>query len=161
METSTVLGWVGVGFGFLGLMGAAFCADELNKTRKMLGVATGKISEMSQVDIDKALVDDLVKKAVQTKAGEVVRNAAQSVKDDVTADIRNRVKQSVSGFAGEINKKVAKQIADEMSHVDRDEIVDEVIKRTTEKLVDKLGEDLDNEVGRIGKIYKGIAAALQ
>ena len=39
--------------------------------------------------------------------------------------------------------------------------ISQVMDATTDKLIDKLGDDLDHEVGKMGKIYKGIAAVLQ
>ena len=154
---------VGLSFGIAGLSlgGMVYSGLQARSMRKMITGSAERIAQMSQVDIDRRLVDQMVQKAVRDQAGSAARAAADRAANDVLADMRNRVKQAVANQTSEINKKVAMTIADEMENVCRDDIVEEVISQTTEHLVDKLGEDLDNEVGRIGKIYKGIAAALQ
>ena len=154
---------IGLGFGIAGLsiMGMAYSGFQARSMKRMIAGSTERISQLSQVDIDHRLVDQMMQKAVREQAGVAARSAADKVQHDVMADMKNRVRQAVSNQASEINKRVAMTIADEMEDVSKDEIIEEVISATTEKLVDKLGEELDDEVGRIGKIYKGIAAALQ
>jgi len=152
---------ISVGTAFLSLMGVVYCAEETHQMRDMIAGSTERIREMSHVDIDKRMVDQMVQKAVREQAGNAVRGAAEKVEHDMMADIRNRVKQAVQNQTNDIGKKVAKQVGDEIADISRDEIMDSVIQEVTDQLVEKLSDDLDNEVGRIGKIYTGIAAALR
>lgn len=154
---------IGLGFGIAGLSlgGMVYSGLQVRSMKKMIAGSTERISQLSHVDIDKRLVDQMVQKAVRDQAGSAARFAADKVSHDVLADMRNRVKQAVNNQASEINKRVAMTIADEMEDISKDQIMEDVISATTEKLVDKLGDELDSEVGRIGKIYQGIAAALR
>ena len=52
-------------------------------------------------------------------------------------------------------------MSEEIEDISRDEIMDTVIQEVTDQLIEKLSSDLDNEVGKVGKIYQGIAAALR
>lgn len=145
----------------LSTFGVVYTSMQTRNMRKMIAGSTERIANLSHVDIDRRMVEQMIQKSVRDQAGAAAREAADKVQHDVAADLKNRVKQIIGNQASEINRKVASTIADEMADINRDDIVEEVISQTTEKLVDKLGDDLDNEVGRIGKIYKGIAAALQ
>lgn len=145
----------------LSTLGVVYTSMQTRSMRKMIAGSTERIANLSHVDIDRRMVEQMIQKSVRDQAGAAAREAADKVQHDVAADLKNRVKQIIGNQTQEINRKVASTIADEMAEINRDDIVEEVISQTTEKLVDKLGDDLDNEVGRIGKIYKGIAAALQ
>lgn len=149
-----------VGLGLLSFGCAAFSANEANASRKMIQGATDRISRMSRIDIDQGIVDKAVGDAIYRKSAEAVNRAAKSAENRMMNDIQNRVRQAIEKSAGNINERVARKIAQEMASVERDEIMNEVIKKTTEALVEKLGDELDGEVGRIGKIYQGIAAAI-
>ena len=153
---------IGLGFGIAGVsvLGVTYTSFQARAMKRMIAGSAERISQMSHVDIDRRLVDQLVQKSVREQAGSACRNAADSVRSEIMADMRNRIKQAVQNQTASINKQVAKTIADEMAEVNRDEIIENVISATTERLVEKLGDELDAEVGRIGKIYKGIAAAL-
>ena len=160
-NTKNILIGLFAGIAGLSVLGVTYTSLQARAMKKMIAGSAERISQMSHVDIDKRLVDQLVQKSVREQAGTACRNAADSARNEIMADMRNRVKQAVQNQASSINKQVAKTIADEMAEVNKDEIIEEVISATTERLVDKLGDELDCEVGRIGKIYKGIAAALQ
>lgn len=150
-----------LGAAALSLLGIGYCSGEMRKMQKMIAGSSERIRELSHVDIDRHLVDQMMQKAVREQAGSVAREAADKVEHDLLADIRNRVKQAVSNQTNEIGKKVAKQITEEIADISHDEIMDNVIQEVTDKLVEKLSDDLDDEVGRVGKIYQEIAAALR
>ncbi len=150
-----------IGAAVVSLFGIAVCADKMNTMQKMIAGSTERINQMTHVDLDKRMVDQMVQKAVREQSGSVVRDAASKVEHDMMADIRNRVKQAVQNQTNEISKKVSKKVAEEIADISRDEIMDTVIQEVTDKLVEKLSDDLDEEVGRVGKIYQGIAAALR
>ena len=164
MEKETkrkVIVGVSVGAAVLSLFGVACCLDETRQIKNIVAGSSERIREMSHVDIDKRMVDQMVRDSVKSQAGSVVRDAAQRVEHDTMADIRNRVKQAVQNQTERISKDVSAKLADEISGISRDDIIDEVVKEVTDKLVEKLSDDLDNEVGRIGKIFQGIAATLK
>lgn len=150
-----------IGAAALSLFGIGFCVNRMNTMQEMLGASTEHIKSMSHVDIDKRMVDRLVEQSVKEQTSKVAQSAANRVVNDMANDIRNRVKQSVGNQTAKIHDKVSKALADEIAQMDKDEIIDDVVKATTDQLIEKLSDDLDNEVGRVGKIYKGIAAALQ
>lgn len=156
-----IIAGVGVVSGIVGMCVADKCYNEVTECRKILGDSEKRIREMSHVDIDQHIVNETMRKVVKEKAGEAVNSARRMIENDMSADLRNRVKQVVGNKSDEINRKVAEQLAKEMAEVDKDEITSQVIEATTEKLIDKLSDDLDKEVGKIGKVYKGIAAIMQ
>lgn len=129
-------------------------------SRRAIRGSTERLSRMSHVDIDKAIVDKALSEAVRNKSGEAVREAAARAENRMRADIGNRVHQAVSESMKKINREVANRLTLELSDVERDDIIRDVISQTTDALVEKLEENLDEEVGKIGKIYQGIAAAI-
>ena len=155
------LAWVGFGVGVMGIAAAAYSMDQANACKRMISDSQKRISELTNVDVDQYIVNEAVRKAVREQASEAVGHARRQIEKDMSADLRNRIKQAVGNKTEEINKQVADQLAKEMDAVDKDEIISQVMDATTDKLIDKLGDDLDHEVGKIGKIYKGIAAVLQ
>ena len=160
-NTKNILIGLGFGIAALSIGGMTYSCHQTRSMKRMIAGSAERIAQLSQVDIDRRLVDQMTQKAVRDQASYAARAAADKVSGEVLADMRNRVKQAINNQASSINKRVAEKIAEEMEDVSRDEIFEEVISATTEKLVDKLSDELDNEVGRIGKIYKGSAAALQ
>lgn len=164
MKNETVMAIIagaGVVSGIIGMCVADKCYNEVAECRKLLGDSEKRIRELSSVDIDQHIVNETMRKVVKEKAGEAVNSARRMIENDMSADLRNRVKQVIGNKSDEINRKVAEQLAKEMAEVDKDEITSQVIEATTEKLIDKLSDDLDKEVGKIGKVYKGIAAIMQ
>lgn len=160
METKWIVGG-SLAVAGLSLVAAALSASEVLRSRKLIGDATERISQLSHVEIDQRLVDQAVRDSIRTQSHAAVERAAKSAENRMNGDISNRVKQAVEKCMSGINERVAKKIASEMTDVERDEIMDEVISKTTDALVEKLGDELDGEIGRIGKIYQGIAAAIK
>ena len=154
-------GVFGITTGVLGLTGVGICMRRTNTMKQIIAGSAERIKDLSHVDIDHRMVESMIQKSVREQAGTVARDAADKIRHEVESDLKNRVKQVIGNQTAEINKQVAKAVSDEMAKVNRDDIIEDVVAQTTEKLVDKLSEELDAEVGRIGKIYKGIAAALQ
>lgn len=160
-KTKNIIVGVSIGTAILSLLGISYCADQMNAVKSMVGASTERIRNLSHVDIDRGMVDRMVEDSVRKQAGDAARAAAMKAKDEIMTDMRNRVKQAVNNQKGEIAKKVAAKFAEEISETDKNDIISDVIDATTDKLIEKLGDDLDSEVGRIGKIYKGIAAVMQ
>ena len=144
--------------GVTGLTCLGYSIYQVRSMRRVLLGSAQKINELSHVDIDQAVVDNMVKKAVKEQATTVASKAATKACDIVTADMINRVKQLVSNKQGEIETQLATEILDMITKADKNEIVEDVTEKASEMLVEKLGDDLDAEVGRMGKIYKGIVA---
>ena len=160
-EKVTVGFWICLGSSLLCLLGMGYSWTQVRNIRRMVAGSTERIREMSHVDIDRRMVDQMIQKAVREQAGIAARDAADKAGHDIMADMKNRVRQAVQNQTGELTKKVAQKMADEIYDIKREEIVDDVVSATTEKLVDKLGDELDNEVGKIGKVFTGIAAAMR
>jgi hypothetical protein len=141
---------------------AGACLSELSASRKLLGDSTERIRNMSHVEIDQRVINDAVSKVVREKSGDAVRAAVTRVESATNADIQNRVRQAVEKQYGRIGSKVAKRIAEELeSDTVYSDIRDEVVSQAVDKLNEKLSDELDSEIGKIGKVYQGIAAVLK
>ena len=148
-------GMVGIGLGAVGF--GCYCAHQTKVCRELIGAASTRIAEMSQVDIDQSIVDRAVEKAVREQSGNAVNRALSRIEEQTKADLRNRVKQAVANASEKINSRVALQLVKETEELSADEIRKDVVEQATEKLVEKLAEELDDEVGKIGEVYLNIA----
>lgn len=164
MSEKTIGFFVGISGIIIGAIGAGCAAHAMNqadKCRRIIDESGRRIRDLSQVEIDRHIVDRLVRESVTEQAKKAVHSARKNIEDEMTADLRNKVRDIIGDKTKEINDKVAEQLAKQMAQTDTDDIIRDVTSATTEKLIDKLSDDLDNEVGKIGKIYKGIAAMMQ
>ena len=150
---------IGVGLGALGL--GLYCGRQTRICRELIGSANRRIADMSNVDIDQNIINRAVEKAVREQSGSAVNAAVARIEEQTKADIRNRVKQAVGNATEKINARVATQIAKQTEELCVDDIKEDVVKHTTEMLVEKLSDDLDNEIGKIGKVYLSIANAIK
>lgn len=142
----------------LSVFGIAYSCNQTRAMRCAVLGSAEKIKDLTHIDIDQDMVDHLVQKSVKEQASSVAHEAANKIRTEYANDLRNRVGQCLKLKSSDIEKQVAKEIRDQISGMDKNDIISDVVDRTTELLADKLSEDLDAEVGRIGKIYKGIAA---
>ena len=145
----------------LSTAGAVYSAVENRSIRKMVSGSTERIKNLSTIDIDQKMVDMMVKKAVHDKSAQAVTTAADAIKHDMMADIKNRVKQAVSNQTSSLTEDVAKKFTDEIASISRDDIRSDVVTNVTEKLTEKLSNELDGEIGRVVKVAQGITAALR
>ena len=153
-----IIALTGTAIGVTGLACFGYSIHQVHSMRKMLLGSAEKIAGMSHVDIDQAMVDNMVKKAVKEQSYEVAVKAANKAYETTTANMTNQVKQLVQNKKSDIEDQLAKEVLGQITKADKHDILEEVTEKASEMLVEKLGDDLDAEVGRMGKIYKGIVA---
>ena len=144
----------------LSLTGFGYSVSQMRAMRKAIINSTERIKDMAQVDIDQKMVDTLVRKAVCEQAGTVAKNAANRAANEFTADMKNRVKQFLNNRVVDIDGQIARHLTDNITGLDKQQILDDVTSQATDMLIEKLGNDLDGEVGKIGQVYKGLAAIM-
>lgn len=144
----------------LSLTGFGYSVSQMRAMRKAVINSTERIKDMTQIDIDQKMVDTLVRKAVREQAGTVAQNAANRAANEFTADMKNRVKQFLNNRVVDIDGQIAKHLTDNITGLDKQQILEDVTSQATDMLVEKLGNDLDGEVGKIGQVYKGLAAIM-
>lgn len=153
-----IIASAGTVVGVTGLICLGYSVHQVRSMRRVLLGSAEKIAELSHVDIDQTIVNNMVKKAVQEQASAAAAKAANKAVDVCGADMINRVKQILQNKKIDIETQLSDEILKQISQTDKDDIIDDVTEKASEMLVEKLGEDLNAEIGRMGKIYKGIAA---
>lgn len=142
------------------VIGCCYCHDQMTECKELVSGAVGRLKDVSNIDVDKHLVDRAVNTAAREAANKAVEQASKGVFAESKQEIRNRVKQAVEAATSKLNDAVAAKMAAEVEEIDKDEIIKTVVASTTETLTEKLEEDIGDEMTKVGEIYKNIVEAL-
>ena len=160
MEKSTVVAITGASLGVIGLTCLGYSMSQIHSMRTILLGSAKRINELSHVDIDQEMVNNMVKRSVKDQASTVAEKAATVVAKSCTNDMTNRIKSLLGNKKMDIEKMLSDEVLKQISETDKHEIVEKVTAKASEMLAERLSNDLDSNVGRMGKIYSGLMAMM-
>lgn len=131
---------------FGGLMGLAgvcyglYQSWKAGETSKKIDMTIQEVSEKANMDIEKAMVDKAIERAVEREVRTAITDVSRRVRDDIKSEITKEVKREVEQQYKAISEEVTKKISDEVASIDEESFRAKV-QRNAERAIEKKVED--------------------
>lgn len=148
--------------------GTAYCVHTVRESRDLIDFAVSKVGEGVDVEVSNELVQAAIKQSAEQQVKRVVIAAAAQANMDISEKTTTEVKRAVTDSYDKIMGEVSDRVAKECEKVNRSDILDDVRKSATNKLVEKLDGNLDaitdeytKNLNNMGKVYEALATKLE
>lgn len=158
---------VGLGAVIFGIAGVGYgigCRKRMNDTCDKINAKVAEISDNVDVDIPEAIIKVAVDNAVKEEVKYQVRNTTIKVVADIESSIKHQIRDAVEEKYSDITKLVGAQVVKEVSNMDLSKLRKQIREDATEKVSDKLENELDdivekftNNLDSISTIYEKVA----
>ena len=146
-----------------GLALSAYLYAKLNQMSKALDTSVKNLDTLTELDIEKAVVERAVEKAVEREVEKTVRCVSQEVWIEMTSQVRSEVNKCYSDMSASVKDKIAEQVAE----ISMDELTLDVKEKAKENALkkfdgslDELLEKFNGNLNNIHKIYGSIAESM-
>lgn len=131
------IGALGIFGGFVGLAYGYFQYKSNKKTAQKLDMAIEEMSQKLPIDIEKAVIEKAVQKAVDREVRSSVQLTSSELKDGIRNDMKAKIQKDVDEAYGDLKGDVEEHIKRQVSAIDIDglksdikqEVKDEVFKK--------------------------------
>lgn len=153
--------------GLIGVAGAMYCGIQVHQMKKLVGGAVKHISDMTEVTVQDALVENAISNAAAREANNVASRVMRSVEKDISEQTAKKISDAVAQSYSKIKSGVAETVAKKVADIDIHEIQEEATEKAKEMLLSKFDGKLDGlmtdyqrNLDNVGKIYQSIAASM-
>lgn len=141
---------------------------KLNKIAKMLGVSVMELSKKTNIDVDKALIDEAIQTAVKREVDRAVGTASRMAVMEVSSDLRSQVRIAVEQIYSRIEEDVSKELASRVKlSIDMDGLAKDVVNKAKKDIqakfdgkLDDILVDFNQNLSNVSKIYSSIAGTV-
>lgn len=148
--------------------GTAYCVHEVRESHDLVNFAVSKVGDNVEVEVSNELIQAAIQQSAEQQVKRVVAAAVAQAGMDISDKTATEVKRAVTDSYDKIMGEVSTQVAKECEKINRGDILDEVRKSATNKLVEKLDSNLDavtdeytKNLNNMGKIYEALATKLE
>ena len=135
-------------------------SNSLDKTIK-------EVSEMTEVEIEDAMIEAAVERRVNVEVGKAVAAATTKIVSDLESDMRDDIKADVDKEKEFLQDSVKDKIEKEVKKINFDDLRRDVVKEAKEAAAKKFESDLDDvlekyneNLEKVTKIYSNISASM-
>lgn len=151
----------------LSVMTALYCRKQLKSATKLINKAAEKISDVTIVDVNQAIVDSAIRNSVDREVKHAISRTLRLCEDEIINESSKRVNAAVQQSYGKISKAVTDSIAKAAAKVDQNEIMEAATEKAKELLLERFDGKLDGlmadyqrNLDNVGKIYQSIASSM-
>ena len=148
--------------------GTVVCVHEVRKSKNMIDFAVKDASELVNIEVSDALIEEAVKNAANCQ----IRKSVQAAADEASRQIRDetsaQVEEAVRDARRQISDSVSNKLEEECRKINEHEIMKEIRDKAADKLADKLDKNLDTitdeyskNLSNMGRVYEALADKLQ
>lgn len=148
--------------------GAAYCVHTVRESRDLVSFAVSKVGDGVNVEISDELVQEAIKQSAEQQVKRVVVAAATQASMDISEKTATEVKRAVADSYDKITDEVSTRVAKECDKINHGDILSDIRKEATVKLVEKMDGNLDTitdeytkNLNNMGKIYEALATKLE
>ena len=102
--------------------------------------AIGKVSRMTDVEIEDSIIEQAVKKAVEAKADDLVKKSEKSMNEQ----IGSQVKKVIDARTKEVSDRVTSKLNHMVDSMGIQELKNQVLKNASKHIRERLDSDMDD-----------------
>ena len=167
MTVKDVVAFVGVGVAAVGGVYAVKMCKKLYDLSQKLDATIQEVSEMTEIEIEDAMINAAVDRRVNVEVGKAVAAATTTIVNDLEADMRKDIKDKVEKESEYLQEEVKKKIEKEVNKINLDQLKKEVVREAKDTASKKFESDLDDvlekyneNLEKVTKIYSNISASM-
>lgn len=142
----------------LGLGTICFFGWQSNKmyhTAKKLDLSIDDIASKQTVDIQEAIVNKAIEKAVNREVAENVRDSVSGITRKIRSEMVDAIRKDVKTKYKEICDETSAVISKEVARLDIQDLKDQVKDEAKDKILEKLNDELDGAASRAQEKFDG------
>lgn len=147
---------------------AAYCIHEVRESHDLVNFAVSKVGDNVEVEVSNELIQAAIQQSAEQQVKRVVIAAAAQANMDISEKTATEVKRAVTDSYDKIMDEVSGRVSKECDKINHSDILADVRKSATNKLVEKLDGNLDTitdeytkNLNNMGKVYEALASKLE
>lgn len=140
---------------------------KMKKTTDKLGLTLDKLASATNVEVNAAVVNAAIEKAVDREVGPSVVRASNIAVKRVTDNMEGQIRKAVNASYENVEKSVSSEISKQVARLDISKLREEVTIKAKEAVLEKFNGSLDGvleqfngNLENVSKIYRSITNSL-